>query len=95
MIKDIEWFRKEIEPSLKGYEISYRYFEKGDFGSLNQVEFNSNKIGGNVDFWELGWLGVFILNYETEEQLINILLKKDQEKEMEKILGKLQSILKN
>jgi hypothetical protein len=94
-MKDIEWFKKCVEPLLKGYEINYRYFDKGDFGSLNQAEFNSKKIGGNVDFWGLGWLGVFVWNYRTEKQLINILVEPDQEEEKERALVELLEILQN
>ena len=48
---------------------------------LNQVEFNSKKVGGNIDFWGLGWLGVFVWDYEKEEQLINLLIEPSQEEE--------------
>jgi hypothetical protein len=88
-MRDINWFQKEIEPCLKGYEIKYKFFEKGDFGSLNQAEFNSKKIGGNIDFWGLGWLGIFIWNYETEEQLLNVLLEPHQKREKEEAFRKL------
>ena len=37
--KDINWFKQEIEPQLSGYDVNYRYFEQGDFGSLSQVGF--------------------------------------------------------
>nr|WP_157247369.1 hypothetical protein [Pedobacter panaciterrae] len=53
MKRNIDWFKEEIAPVLLGYEITYSYFEDGDFDSLNQVEFNSPKLGGNIDFWEL------------------------------------------
>ena len=93
IVKDIEWFKKSVEPLLNGYEINYKYYDKGDFGSLNQAEFNSKKIGGNVDFWGLGWLGVFVWSYETDEQLINILVESDKEVEKEKTLIELLQIL--
>jgi hypothetical protein len=31
-----EFFKSKIEPNLKGFEIKYKYFEQGDFGSLVQ-----------------------------------------------------------
>jgi hypothetical protein len=93
-MKDIAWFKETAEPQLKGYEIKYSYYEKGDFGSLNQAEFNSKKIGGNVDFWGLGWLGVFVWNYETDKQLINVLVEAGKEVEKEKALMELLQILK-
>jgi len=47
-VKDIEWFKKELAPHLKAYELIFKFFEQGDFGSLSQVEFNSEKVGGNL-----------------------------------------------
>lgn len=82
-----------MSPNLKGYELAYNFFEKGDFGSLNQVEFNSKKIGGNIDFWGLGWLGIFVWNYETEEEMFNVLLEPHQVAEKEKAFDKLQELL--
>ena len=93
MIKDVEWFKSNIIPKIKGYELDYKFFYKGDFGSLNQIEFNSKKIGGNIDFWGLGWLGIFVWNYETEEQLLNVLLEPSQIKEQDEALKKLQDLL--
>lgn len=92
-IKDIGWFKKVVAPVLKDYEINYKFFEEGDFGSLNQVEFNSEKIGGNIDFWGLGWLGIFVWDYQKEEQLFNVLLEPHQEKNKEKALEELQRLL--
>lgn len=77
-LKNIEWFKKEIAPNLNGYTLDYRFFAKGDFGSLSQVTFESEKIGGNIDFWGLGWLGIFIWDFEKDETLLNILLETDE-----------------
>ena len=63
LVKDLYWFKIVIAPSLKNYEIKYKFFEKGDFGSLNQVEFNSKKMGGEIDFWSEGWLGIHLVDY--------------------------------
>lgn len=92
-VKDIEWFKSNVIPKIKGYELGYKFFDEGDFGSLNQIEFNSKKIGGNVDFWGLGWLGIFVWNYETEEQLLNVLLEPNQKKEQDEALKQLQDLL--
>ena len=91
--RDLNWFKTEIEPKLTQYEITHRFYAEGDFGSLNQVEFNSDKIGGNVDFWGLGWLGIFVWNYEKEEQLLNILLEPNQESDIEKAFEELENLL--
>lgn len=92
--KNISWFKSIIEPTLSGFEINYRSFDDGDFGSLNQVEFNSEEKGGNVDFWGLGWLGIFLWDYKKEEEIMNVLLGPEQEKEKEIALEKFQSLLK-
>jgi hypothetical protein len=76
--KDIGWFKKEIEPQLVGYEVSYRYFEQGDFGSLNQIWFDRQDKGGQIDFWGLGWLGIYLWDYIDEVEVINILLSSDE-----------------
>lgn len=83
-IKDINWFKKTILPKLNNFEIKYKFFENGDFGSLNQVEFNSTEIGGNIDFWELGWLGIFLWDFKTEKELINVLIEPNDLKKIEK-----------
>jgi hypothetical protein len=92
-LKDIEWFKTTVAPKLTAYELKYKFFEEGDFGSLNQVEFNSKKVGGNIDFWGLGWIGVFVWDYEKEEQLINLLIEPSQEEEKIAAFTKLQSLL--
>ena len=60
---------------------------------MNQIEFNSKRIGGNIDFWELGWLGIFVWDYEKEEQILNILLEPNQNEEKEKVFKQLEEIL--
>jgi len=93
MIRDIEWFKNKIAPKLDGYTLEYKFFKDGDFGSLTQVEFNSNQIGGNIDFWGLGWIGLFVWNYQEEKQILNILLEPNQEEEKEKAFERLQYLL--
>jgi len=91
--KDIEWFKKELAPNMKAYELIFKFFEQGDFGSLGQVEFNSEKVGGIIDFWGLGWLGIFVWNYETEEELLNVLIEPQQEDEKENAFKRLEELL--
>ncbi|WP_146106079.1 hypothetical protein [Apibacter adventoris] len=92
-IINIEWFKKEVLPKLNGYEFEYKFFERGDFGSLYQIEFNSEKIGGNIDFWELDWLGIFVWDNKKKEQLLNVLLEPNQKEEKEKVFKQLEEIL--
>jgi hypothetical protein len=92
-MKDVNWFKKQVEPGLKGYEVKYKFFEKGDFGSLNQIEFNSEEQGGEIDFWSTGCLGIHLVDYKKGEELLNAFFDPHQEKEKEQILKKLQSLL--
>jgi hypothetical protein len=94
-LKDIDWFKSKVIPHIKGYDIKYKFFTEGDFGSLNQIELDSKKIGGNIDLWGLGWLGVFLWNYETEEQIMNILIAPSQKQEREEAIILLLEILKS
>ncbi|PSL17648.1 hypothetical protein CLV60_1367 [Dyadobacter jiangsuensis] len=93
-MKDQTRFKIEIEPTLRGYDIEYRFFENGDFGALNQVVINSTRKGGGIDFWEFGWLGVDLYDYERDEQLLNILLEPHEYNEKEKALEKFICLLK-
>jgi hypothetical protein len=93
LLYNIEWFKSELAPQLPGYELEYKFFGEGDFGALNQVEFNSSKIGGNIDFWSLGWLGVFVGDYQKEEELINVIVNPDHEEEKRLTVDKLKKLL--
>jgi hypothetical protein len=92
-IKDINWFKRKLSPILKNYEIKYRFYKEGDFGSLHQVIFESSEKGGGVDFWGLGWIGVDLYDYKRDEQLLNVLLEPDQEEEKTKVFNTLQELL--
>ena len=60
---DIEFFKKEVVSLLSSFNLEYRSYADGDFGALEQVVFNTQNIGGNFDFWESGWLGIYIYIY--------------------------------
>ncbi|MBL7789120.1 MAG: hypothetical protein JNL75_04725 [Chitinophagales bacterium] len=78
---NLDVFKSEYASSFARYELEYKSFKEGDFGSLDQVVFNSNKKGGNIDFWGMDWLGIFVWDYESNEELLNILLDPSNEKE--------------
>lgn len=92
--KDIEWFKSTVVPRLENYEVKYKSFEKGDFGSLSQIEFNSELMGGTIDFWSLGWLGIHLVDYKNGVELLNVLLEPDQNSEKENAFEELQKHLK-
>ena len=53
-MKDINWFKRHIEPQLLNFEVKY-VNGNGDFGILNGVQFESKKLGGYIYFWEYGY----------------------------------------
>lgn len=94
-IKDVNWFKDGVEPKMKGFNIIYKRQKDGDFGSLNQIKFFSKKMGGNIDFWSSGMLGIYIDDYDTDKTIIDVLLEADQEKEQKNAIRKmLKTILK-
>lgn len=90
---DLEYYKTNLVPYMEAYEIEYKHFEEGDFGSLTQIEFNNEKQGGNIDFWELGQVGIFLWSYEREEEIFNIFLNPEQEQEKKESLDKLKKLL--
>ena len=90
---DISWFKREIAPLLKEYEIKYKFFEKGDFGDLNQVEFNSQEKGGEIDFWSKDYLNIHFVDYVKGEELLNVFLEPSQDIEKKKMLEKLKKLI--
>jgi hypothetical protein len=90
-VYNIDWFKSELAPKLEGYKLEYKFFNEGDLGPLNQVEFNSKEIDGNIDFLGLDWLGIFVLDYQKEEELLNQLIKPDQEEERKAAINKLKA----
>ena len=91
--ENLSWFKTNINPFLKGYDVKNRFYKDGDFGSLDQIEFNSPDKGGNLDLWGSGWIGIFLYDYKKQIEIINVLLKPDQIEEQKKLLDKLKSFL--
>jgi hypothetical protein len=91
--ENLIWFKTNFEPLLKDYEVKIRFFENGDFGSLDQIEFNSPHKGGNLDLWGAGWIGVFLYDYRTDNEIMNVLLKPNEINEQKKLLKALKSLL--
>jgi hypothetical protein len=93
-MKDLEWFKNNISPSLNGYELIYKSFEEeGDFGFLSRVEFISSVLEGNVDFWSSGWLDVFVWSNEVRDEVLNVMLEPQQEMEKDDLFKTLEKML--
>jgi hypothetical protein len=91
--KKLIWFKETITPKLGNYEIKYKFFEEGDFGSLNQIEFNNEQRGGNIDFWNSGWVGIHLVDYLKGDELMNLMIEPNKLEEMNNNLEKLVAIL--
>ncbi|WP_205748180.1 hypothetical protein [Dyadobacter luticola] len=46
-----------------------------------------------ICFWELGWLGITVKNYENNEQILHILLEPNQELEKDSAFRELRDLL--
>lgn len=92
-VKDIDWVKNVLVPRLTGYEVKYKYFEKGDFGSLSQVEINSDKIGAGIDFWSSGRLEIFVWDFRNKKELLNKLFFPEEQEGRDVVFDKLQSLL--
>lgn len=92
-VKDLNWFKNEMISILNKYDVSYKFYEEGDFGSLNQIVFESPYKGGVIDFWSKGWLGVHLVDYVKGEELLNALLEPYQEEEKANFFKQLKELL--
>ena len=90
---NIDWFKVEMASLLIDYEVEYKFFENGDYGSLNQIEFNKEEKGGGVDFWSSGWLAIHFVDYIKGEVLLNVFLEPHQKEEKVRAFKKLQEFL--
>ena len=90
---DVAWFKTVIAPRLHGFTITYRYFEQGDFGSLHQVEFNSDQKGGEFNFWGMDWLYIHLVDYREGVELVNKLLTDAEEKEKQRVVDSFLALL--
>lgn len=91
--KESDWFKKNITSNLTKFNVIEKNFLKGDFGDLDQIEFNSDRISGNIDFWSKGWVGVFVWSNICEMELLNILSEPHEKERILDALEKLKEII--
>ena len=77
----LTWFKNEIKPRLSGFSVTYSNFGKGDFGTLERVELESEGLMGTVDFWSQEWLDIHVIDAVAGEERLNMMLGPDQELE--------------
>ena len=93
-MQSVDWFKAEVAPYLHGYEVEYRFFGNGDFGDLQQVEFSSESLGGEIDFWSSGRLAIHLVDYTNGKELMNSLWEAgEQDMRRSEELQKLRRLL--
>jgi len=90
---NLDWFKKELESKLENYEMTFSFFENGDFGNLDRVEFENLRKVGNIDFWDSGWIEIHLVDYKEEKELFHVMLEPNQEYEKERALEILKGFL--
>ncbi|GAB4162335.1 MAG: hypothetical protein Tsb0033_21150 [Winogradskyella sp.] len=90
---NFESFKTEFKGIMSFYRVKHTFFENGEFGDLNRIEFEYLEKCGTIDFWELGWVEIHIINYDDEKEIFHILLEPNQEIEMERAFEILKNIL--
>lgn len=93
---NISFFKKKVEPFLKGYKCKYISFPGyGDFGKLKRVEFEGYNKAGNVDFWSTGWLDIDVVDYYLDQHIVNLLYGPDEIDLQKRALENLLKVLIN
>jgi hypothetical protein len=90
---NITWFRNGIEEAFSDYTVTHRYFPESDFGTLDQVGFESDKKGGQIDFYSNDVLHIHIFDYTLDKEIFVILLGPDQEIEKLEAIKKMLKLI--
>ena len=73
------WFKEHIAPQMSTFDIQYRYFSQGDFGSLDEVNFESERFIGTINYWGNGFLSVTLFDNIMNDIVVNIMVDSDIE----------------
>ena len=94
MKKDVFWFKTEIIPLIsKKFSLTYSTFKNGDFGNLERIEFESKGMAGFIDFWCQGWLNIHLVDFESGYELLNVLLRPDEDAAQIRNIDRLKELL--
>lgn len=88
-----KWFKENLADSFANFRLEYRFFPEGDFGFLDEVTFENEKIGGAISYWGMGYLGLLAYNYKESRQLMNVMINPDEHSEKEEAIIKLLNII--
>lgn len=59
-------------------KLNYEHFFNGDFGDISRIEVEKGNKAGYIDFCSSGTVNIHLVNMETGEDLINVLLFPEQ-----------------
>lgn len=87
------WLQVHIPELLHGFDIQYKQFGRGDFGHLDRVDFEGYGLGGSIDIWDQGWLGLHLYDYGSEEVRMHLLLSPQEDQDKRMAIETMRSIL--
>jgi hypothetical protein len=87
------FFNNNVAPLMRNHVVDYKFFEKGDLGSLNQIIFNNELNGGAIDLWSSGWVGIHFVDYVQDLELIDVLINPADKKTLRVSFDKLIKLL--
>lgn len=91
----LKWFNLNIKPYLDSkYELKFVNEQGGDLGDLSGVQFDSEKQGGYIYFWSLGFVGYQLFDYVNEIELVEDTTTEVGSRSYNEILSKLLLKLK-
>lgn len=67
-------------------KLNYEYFPNGDFGDISRIEVERGNKAGYIDFFSSGTVNIHLVNMETGEDLINVLLFPEQKENVNQYL---------
>lgn len=71
MKAEYNWYKSNVlNQAHDSFQLKYLEGERGDFGELYGVQFESELVGGYVYFWTGGVVQLFAYNYELDADII-------------------------
>ena len=77
------------------YDVKCTSYLKGDFGTLERIEFDSHELGGFIDYWGNGYLNVHLVNYKLEKEILNRFIISNIEEDKIKLLYDLLEFIRS
>ena len=87
-VKVSNWFKYGVIPKMKGFDIRQKSNK-----NKSHVAFRSEELSGHIDFWDDGAVEVYVMDYDSGDELIDVLLDADEEKKQKSAFRKLLKLL--